>query len=122
MRTPLQSVIVAAILGLVLALLAVVVPARPAWAQGLDAGLDATVDAPIDAQPAATALDGGPDALTAPPPKAPPRADLEEPGTGDAGTPSNAIDAGGQILDTAAAAAGQPGVRIPPTEAEKAEG
>jgi outer membrane protein insertion porin family len=131
MRTTTQSVVVAAVAALFLAALAILLPARTAWAQkpdagtaaaaGLDAGRNGRGDA-ADAYDTGDAgpVDGGPDALTAPPPKAPPRSDLDE--TGDAGTPSNAIDAGGQIIDTAAAAAGQPSIRIPPTEAEKAEG
>ena len=44
-----------------------------------------------------------------------------EPDTGDAGAPSHAIDAGGEVLG-AVAPTGAPVVRIPQTEAEKAEG
>ena len=50
---------------------------------------------------------------------------LDAPGTGDAGEPGEPIDAGGQVVDTAAAAASAPAaptVRLPEGEAEKAEG
>jgi outer membrane protein insertion porin family len=63
--------------------------------------------------------DGGP--TLAPPLKAPPRTDTgaDMGDAGDAGTPGPAIDAGGEILDTNLTG---PQIRIPQSEAEKAEG
>ncbi len=106
-----NRVLAALLVALAAALVVMLVPARSAWAQAMDAGVrGASVD-----------RDGGVDARTAPPLTAPVRSDLDEPGTGDAGVPGNAMDAGGQVLDTAAAA-GTAQIRIPPTEVEKSEG
>jgi outer membrane protein insertion porin family len=79
----------------------------------LDAGLH-----PADAGGAGAASDA---ATVAPSLQAPPAspADLD---SGDGGTTASAIDAGGDLLANAAAAASGPTIRIPPTEAEKAEG
>jgi outer membrane protein insertion porin family len=123
MRTTITRVLfaVAAVL-----LLAITCAPQLAWAQQVDAGahtgaapsVRAGAAGPSDAGPSDA---GAPDARTAPTLRSPPSAGaLDE--TLDAGTPSAPIDAGGQVLDTAAAAAGAPQIRIPPTEAEKAEG
>jgi outer membrane protein insertion porin family len=93
-----------------------------AWAQAVDGGLTRAA-AEAGAPRAARAGDAGIDATTeagAPPLKPPPM--TPDTDVGDAGEPSAPIDAGGQVLSTAAAAAQGPEIRIPPTEAEKAEG
>ncbi len=67
----------------------------------------------------ADATDGGaPQAAAL---QAPPTAPRED--DGDGGTTAGAIDAGGEVISNAAAAAAAgPVIRIPPTDAEKAEG
>src|SRR5690242_11929381 len=100
--------------------LGVLLSPRVLWAQAKDAGArdasarDAsTVDA--STRDASSSAEAG----VAPSLKAPPRLDDEDL---DAGTPSAARDAGGEVLSTQAAASGQPQINIPATEAERAEG
>ena len=122
------------VLAVVLAVVLLGVTAKPALAQSVaDGGSPSNpyhlrgpsrlvLDADAAVAPAAPPRSAPPDAGASPAPR-PPRGDTVDPESidqgGDAGTPSAAIDAGGQVMDNATSA---PQIRIPATEAEKAEG
>ena len=95
--------------------------AQDAGARAQDAGARIRADVGLRADAGPRTEAGAPPVIKAPPPRDP-SGEEAAPSEGDAGTPSGAIDAGGQVLDTAAAAGAQPTVKIPQSEAEKAEG